>query len=115
MRILETIAQSLRTQSIHPTTVYNALIDLENGGGIGAISDLEYRLSRLVRAMKERQDPATDLAVAWLGSTRAYLEQYGQATPITAKPTRVQQFLSTFPARVLSFTQPTPKLIAHSS
>ncbi|MEY4530404.1 MAG: hypothetical protein RLZZ156_1125 [Deinococcota bacterium] len=82
MRILETIAKSLRSQSIHPTTVYNALIDLENNAGIGAIADLEYRLARLVRAMKEREDSATGLAIAWLNSTRAYLEQFGTVEPI---------------------------------
>jgi hypothetical protein len=82
MRILETIAKSLRSQSIHPTTVYNALIDLENNAGIGAIADLEYRLARLVRAMKEREDSATGIATAWLNSTRAYLEQFGTVEPI---------------------------------
>jgi uncharacterized protein YfaQ (DUF2300 family) len=82
MRILETIASSLKAQSIHPTSVYNALISLENNAGIGALSDLEYRLSRLVRAMKDRQDPATGIASAWLLATRAYLEQYGQVEPI---------------------------------
>jgi hypothetical protein len=82
MRILETIAKSLRNQAIHPTTVYNALIDLENNAGIGAIADLEYRLARLVRAMKEREDSATGIATAWLSSTRAYLEQFGVVEPI---------------------------------
>ncbi len=86
MRILETIAISLRTQAIHPTTVYNALIDLENNAGIGALSDLEYRLARLVRAMKERNDHATGVAFAWLCSTRAYLEQHGQVMPTLAAP-----------------------------
>ena len=83
MRILETIAKSLRSQSIHPTVVYNALIDLENNAGIGAIADLEYRLARLVRAMKEREDAATGIAAAWLSSTRAYLEQFGVVEPIS--------------------------------
>ncbi len=83
MRILETIAKSLRSQSIHPTVVYNALIDLENNAGIGAIADLEYRLARLVRAMKERDDLATGIAAAWLSSTRAYLEQFGTVEPIS--------------------------------
>ena len=83
MRILETIAKSLRSQSIHPTVVYNALIDLENNAGIGAIADLEYRLARLVRAMKERDDLATGVAAAWLSSTRAYLEQFGTVEPIS--------------------------------
>ncbi len=82
MRILETIARSLRTQAIHPTTVYNALVDLENNAGIGALSDLEYRLARLVRAMKDRNDHSTGVAFAWLCSTRAYLEQHGQAIPL---------------------------------
>ena len=86
MRILETIAKSLRSQTIHPTVVYNALIDLENNAGVGAIADLEYRLARLVRAMKEREDLATGIAIAWLSSTRAYLEQFGTVEPILQRP-----------------------------
>jgi hypothetical protein len=54
MRILETIAQTLRSARAHPTTVLNALIELENAGGSAALYELEYRLARLVRAMRER-------------------------------------------------------------
>jgi hypothetical protein len=91
MRILETIASSLKTKSIHHTDVYNALIALENNAGIAAISDLEFRLSRLVRAMKDRQDPATGLAIAWLCATRAYLEQFGQVEAVTTKIIRLER------------------------
>ena len=58
MRILETIAQSLRTQRIHPTQVLNALTELENAGGITTIGELEYRLNRLVQSMTARNDNA---------------------------------------------------------
>jgi hypothetical protein len=91
MRILETIASSLKTKSIHHTDVYNALILLENNAGMAAISDLEYRLSRLVRAMKDRQDPTTGLAVAWLSATRAYLEHHGQVEAVTTKIMRFER------------------------
>lgn len=90
MRILETIASSLKTQSIHPTNVYNALVSLENNAGIGALSDLEFRLTRLVRAMRDRQDPATSLAQAWLHATRAYLEQHGQVPALEPKVLRLK-------------------------
>ncbi len=113
MRILETIAQSLKTQAIHPTNVLNALINLENNAGIGSLADLEYRLARLVRAMRERQDPATNIAIAWLDSTRAYLEQYGQVAPILAAPRPMN-----IREKVLRFSrQPVfqTKLLAHSS
>jgi hypothetical protein len=101
MRILETIARSLRSQTTHPTIVYNALIDLENNAGIGAIADLEYRLTRLIRAMKERQDCATPIAVAWLNSTRAYLEQHGTVEPIA------QSSLQTTILRIVQPNRPT--------
>lgn len=95
MRILETIATSLKAQTIHPTTVLNALIDFENNAGIGALADLEFRLSRLLHAMKDRQDAATPIAAAWLSSTRAYLEQYGQViTPPSYLPARLVQLQS---------------------
>jgi hypothetical protein len=86
MRILETIAQSLRTQRIHPTQVFNALIELENAGGVTTMYELEYRLSRLVRAMFERNDQGIKVAEAWLEATRAYLEEHGQTTPVAAPP-----------------------------
>jgi hypothetical protein len=106
MRILETIASSLKAKSIHPTHVYNALILLENNAGIGALTDLEYRLSRLVRAMKDRQDPSTGLAVAWLCATRAYLEQHGQVEPIaSSKILRLEQQPTPFLLSVLSLSQ----------
>ncbi len=115
MRILETIAKSLRSQTTHPTHVYNALIELENNAGIGSLSDLEYRLARLVRAMKERQDPATAIAVAWLFSTRAYLEQHGQVAP--KLPLRLHQKVLRVGGMLATLTIPTlamPKETAHA-
>ena len=76
MKILETIAMSLRTQCIHPTHVLNALIELENAGGINTIAELEYRLNRLVQSMTERKDQSLGIAQVWLNSTRAYLKFY---------------------------------------
>ena len=86
MRILETIAQSLRTQRIHPTHVLNALIELENAGGVSTVFELEYRLSRLVRAMFERHDEGINIAQAWLDATHAYLDQFGQVAPSPTPP-----------------------------
>jgi hypothetical protein len=103
MRILETIANSLKVKSIHPTDVYNALISLENNAGIAAISDLEFRLARLVRAMKDRQDPATGLAIAWLSATRAYLEQYGQVQALASQ--KIIHFERPFLLSALHFPQ----------
>ncbi|NJK42930.1 MAG: hypothetical protein HC933_00500 [Pleurocapsa sp. SU_196_0] len=77
MRILETIATTLRTRIAHPTTVLNALIQLENNGGISAVYELEYRLTRLVRAMRERIADDLGIGDGWLQSTRAYLETFG--------------------------------------
>jgi len=81
MRILETIAKTLKAQHAHPTTVLNALIELENANGIVALEELEYRVARLVRSY-ERSDPQRKLAQAWLEATRAYLEEHGQVAPI---------------------------------
>lgn len=82
MRTLETIAQTLKRGTAHPTHVLNTLIELENTGGATALYELEYRLARLVRAMNERHDPARALARAWLDATRAYLEHHAE-TPAT--------------------------------
>ena len=96
MRILETIAQTLRSSRAHPTTVLNALIDLENAGGSPALYELEYRLARLVRAMRERDDHALPIAQGWLSATRAYCETHAQLEPIVIQaPTGIH-------ARVLS-------------
>jgi hypothetical protein len=89
MRILETIAQTLRTERAHPTTVLNALIELENAGGISALYELEYRLARLVRAMRERDDHALPVAIGWLESSRAYLEEFGQIAPVPVTPVTI--------------------------
>jgi hypothetical protein len=89
MRILETIAQTLRTEHAHPTTVLNALIELENAGGISALYELEYRIARLVRAMRERDDHALPIAQGWLESSRAYLEEFGQTAPVRVTPVTI--------------------------
>jgi aminoglycoside phosphotransferase (APT) family kinase protein len=84
MRILETIAKTLKAMHAHPTTVLNALIELENTQGIHALEELEYRVARLVRSY-DRSDPQRQLAQAWLEATRAYLEEHGQLAPIRMK------------------------------
>ena len=99
MRILETIAQTLRSARAHPTTVLNALIELENAGGSTALYELEYRLARLVRAMRERDDHALAVAQGWLNATRAYCETHAQIEPI---PTATIQAQTGIHARVLS-------------
>jgi hypothetical protein len=99
MRILETIAQTLRTARAHPTDVLNALIELENAGGSAALMELEYRLARLVRAMRERGDANIAVAQGWLNSTRAYLEEYAQLEPLPAATIERQ---TTLHAKVLS-------------
>lgn len=99
MRILETIAQTLRSARAHPTTVLNALIELENAGGSAALYELEYRLARLVRAMRERDDHALPVAQGWLSATRAYCETHAQ---VGAIPTATIQAQTGIHARVLS-------------
>ena len=104
MRILETIAQTLRSARAHPTTVLNALIELENAGGSAALYELEYRLARLVRAMRERDDHALPVAQGWLSATRAYCETHAQMPAILPAQTGIH-------ARVLhafSVLQPHP-------
>ena len=112
MRTLETIAQTLKRGTAHPTVVLNTLIELENGGGAAALYELEYRLARLVRAMSERRDPERDLARAWLEATRAYLEQHAEAgATVTVAPPRFHDTLlgrlavrSAAPARAVATT-----------
>jgi hypothetical protein len=91
MRILETIAQTLRTERVHPTVVLNALIELENAGGAAALHELEYRIARLVRAMRERDDATLPIAQGWLSATRAYLETYAQIAPLPMKNITIHQ------------------------
>ena len=82
MRILETISETLQSQRAHPTTVLNALIELENDGGASALYELEYRLARMTRTLFENRDSSHRVAKAWLEATRAYLETYAPAQPI---------------------------------
>jgi hypothetical protein len=99
MRILETIAQTLRTARAHPTDVLNALIELENAGGSAALMELEYRIARLVRAMRERGDANINVAQAWLNTTRLYLEEHAQMDALPAATVTRQ---TTVHAKVLS-------------
>lgn len=73
MRALETIAQTIRLGSVHPTTVMNTLIEVENEGGPAALRLVERRLARSSAALAERAHPHSDLARTWLDATRAYL------------------------------------------
>lgn len=108
MRILETIAQTLRSSRAHPTNVLNALIELENAGGSAALYELEYRLARLVRAMRERDDHALPIAQGWLSATRAYCETHAQMGAI---PAGVIQAQTGIHALVLSILQPQQRLM----
>ncbi|GGR21807.1 MULTISPECIES: hypothetical protein [Deinococcus] len=73
MRVLDIIAESIRTGQAHPTTVLNALIEAENAGGMGAIRQVERQLNLSTHALRARSHPHTELAQAWLNATRAYL------------------------------------------
>ena len=86
MRTLQTIATSLRAGRPHPTVVLNVLIEAENAGGARALHDLEERLARLERAMRERGDPSRPIAAAWLDATRAYIERHAPAAPLERRP-----------------------------
>lgn len=106
MRILETIAQTLRSARAHPTTVFNALIELENAGGSAGLYELEYRLARLVRAMRERDDHALLVAQGWLNATRAYCETYAQLEPIPVGAMQIQTGIHARVLNALSVLQP---------
>jgi hypothetical protein len=94
MRTLETIAQTLKRGTAHPTVVLNALIELENTAGAPGLFELEYRLARLVRAMNERGETGAPLARAWLDATRAYLEIHHEVRPeVRVEPTRLHDAL----------------------
>jgi hypothetical protein len=86
VKILEVIAETLRTRIAHPTVVLNALIQLENNGGISAVYELEYRLERLENAMRQRADESLGVCTAWLESARAYIQTF-TPEPVTVKPT----------------------------
>ncbi len=73
MRALDTIAESIRVGYVHPTTVLNTLIEVENDGGLVAVRRIERQLSRGTHALRERSHPNTALAQSWLGAARAYL------------------------------------------
>ena len=73
MRVLDIIAESIRTGQAHPTTVLNTLIEAENAGGMGAIRQVERQLNLSTHALRDRAHPHTELAQAWLNATRAYL------------------------------------------
>ncbi|GGL85078.1 hypothetical protein GCM10010840_23750 [Deinococcus aerolatus] len=73
MRALDTIAESIRVGYVHPTTVLNTLIEVENDGGLVAVRRIERQLSRGTHALRERRHPNTALAQSWLGAARAYL------------------------------------------
>ncbi len=73
MRELDTIAESIRVGYVHPTTMLNTLIEIENGGGLSAVRRIERQLSRGTPALRERGYPHSDLAQRWLNAARAYL------------------------------------------
>lgn len=91
MRVLETIADTLKKGQAHPTTVLNALIEADNQGGKNALRDLEEHLLRSARALKERQHPHAELAQAWLHATRMYLINYYVLETESAGPAPVRK------------------------
>ena len=76
MRALTVLADSLRAGYVHPTTVLNTLIELENTGGAGAVAEFEQHLVQGHRSLTERQHPHAKLAHAWLEATRFYLSEH---------------------------------------
>ena len=73
MRALEIIAHTIKAGKVHPTTVINTLIEVENEGGSSALRTIERHLSRSESSLRERNHPHSKLARAWLDATRAYL------------------------------------------
>lgn len=73
MRALDTIAESIRIGFVHPTTVMNTLIQVENEGGLGAVRRIERQLQLGTSALRHRDHPNTALAQTWLSAARAYL------------------------------------------
>ncbi|AFZ66674.1 hypothetical protein [Deinococcus peraridilitoris] len=78
MRALETIAHTIKIGKVHPTTVVNTLIEVENEGGTGALRRVERHLALSEEALRERAHPHSRLARAWLDATRAYLVAHAE-------------------------------------
>lgn len=79
MKALTVMADSLRAGYIHPTTVLNTLIELDNAGGSTALREFEQQLISGQAALQERGHPHARLAAAWLKATRSYLQECQQA------------------------------------
>ncbi|MFC6591619.1 hypothetical protein ACFP81_06050 [Deinococcus lacus] len=77
MKALDILAESLRCGYIHPTTVLNTLIDLENWGGHPALCEFEQRLGHSVESLRARQHPSAELAGAWLAAVQCYMAERG--------------------------------------
>lgn len=73
MYALDRIADSIRVGYVHPTTVLNILIEVENEGGLLAVRRIERQLCLGTHALRERGHPNVALAQSWLGAARAYL------------------------------------------
>ncbi|MDV6375252.1 hypothetical protein [Deinococcus arenicola] len=73
MHALDRIADSIRVGYVHPTTVLNTLIEVENEGGLLAVRRIERQLCLGTHALRERGHPNVALAQRWLSSARAYL------------------------------------------
>lgn len=71
--IFEHIAQTIRLGFVHPTTILNTLIEVENEGGLAAVRRIERQLHLSVQSMYEREHPHRHIGQTWLHSTRAYL------------------------------------------
>jgi hypothetical protein len=74
--ILSTVTETIIKNRAHPTTVLNALINLENEGGAAAVHELEYTLARMVRQSFQDHNSNYRIVKGWLDATRAYLETH---------------------------------------
>ena len=87
MQMNDAVIASLIAGYVHPTTVLNTLVALENEGGVEALQRFEATLLRYCRGPftelfqahpRYIQSPQehTALASAWLAALRQYCQQY---------------------------------------
>jgi hypothetical protein len=77
VRIHEIIGKSIDENRMHPTEVLNALIALENEGGIAAVYALEYHVKRLRAAALERGHSSFEIIHAWWEACVMYTRVFG--------------------------------------
>lgn len=76
MKALSVMAESLRAGYVHPTTVLNTLIELENAGGLSALRQFAEQVSSGQEALEQRGHPHARLAAAWVQATHFYLSEH---------------------------------------